>query len=1175
MCILVLSCGAAECPTHAADYCSRIKEILYGSKDDRSIPGFDECHSIGAQGIGLQCTRLAATPTERDAIIADLDMMTQKCLDQPLRIPRHSNTIAFYADDKVIELSGGGLYSFSTPKRSVFVAVEIVDAAAHSKLQDVFVHHSKLSMKLDRSAEEEFLYKDLSTRLIKWAEQLYGPQNSKLAEFEAQLASVATMESNWKNAVMHAERAVSLWDHGAPTYDFNLAGALNALAKALENSNEIRRSVEALRRLHQLLTETRGDGDKETIDALQALARVLGSVDEVVEADAYFERVLHNLTEAGGFEQDVRLLMRQLAYRQVNNGNINVAESLLRKALAVEARVLKGDDEDSARAFGEPNILIGLAWLFEIQGRNSDAEALLRQGVHQMQQIFGAKSTAQVRILTRLAEFYMDHERSSDALKVLQNTQRLLPSDDSERIDLLIYEGLAHLKAGSSEQAVRVLEKARDAASKIGDVEERETQLADVLSRLGQAYAAARKFAMARKTLSAAHTLIKKYAGEQPTQQMQLASRDVLLNLAKLSADEQNYSSASEYLAAATEITTEYYRERSAKTRYAKAWSDRRDDEVNEDILNGFATLVSQLPEKKIELDQRSFEAAQAISDTAAAKSVARAALRARVSPELAGMVRRLQDLRARRDAVSDQLAGVRAGNGIGGSHEHSEKLHETLVALDSELIATEKELCSFDRRYCATLRASTTSPAELSSLLGSNEALMLIVMIRHRTYIWVVSGEAVEYRVVNLSEKALLEKVAALRCGLDEEEWTGLSSAARCGTLLGIERPADADPLPFHLGIAHELYQALFGAVENLIQGKQLLIVSSGPLTSLPFHVLVTRTPEAALPNSFAGYRGVPWLGRAHAISVLPSVSSLKALRRHAKGSSGPKAYIGYGNPLLDGDGSCREVEAPGKCPAIEVVTSANIEAAGQGGRRALVRGGSGRRSPDLTTMFDKGEAADTVLASVRALCPLPDTAYEVRCVAERLGIGSEIRLDASATEADVKDLSEKGTLANYRVVHFATHGLLAGDVEVMAKRQGEPALVLTPPKEPKDKNDDGLLMASEVASLKLNADWVVLSACNTASADKPGAEALSGLAKAFFYAGARSLIVSHWPVYSDAAVRLTTHAFAAIDAGKVKGRAEALQQAMGALMDDPTENDNAHPAVWAPFILVGEGGG
>jgi CHAT domain-containing protein len=151
---------------------------------------------------------------------------------------------------------------------------------------------------------------------------------------------------------------------------------------------------------------------------------------------------------------------------------------------------------------------------------------------------------------------------------------------------------------------------------------------------------------------------------------------------------------------------------------------------------------------------------------------------------------------------------------------------------------------------------------------------------------------------------------------------------------------------------------------------------------------------------------------------------------------------------------------------------------------------------------------------------------------------------------------------------LHFATHGLVAGALKGVA----EPALMLTPPAAPSEE-DDGLLTASEVMQLKLDAEWVVLSACNTAAGGAEGAEAMSGLARAFFYAGARALLVSHWEVESDAAVALTTKALAEFQADPRVGRAEALRRSMLALASDKGNVGNAHPSVWAPFLLVGEG--
>jgi CHAT domain-containing protein len=213
------------------------------------------------------------------------------------------------------------------------------------------------------------------------------------------------------------------------------------------------------------------------------------------------------------------------------------------------------------------------------------------------------------------------------------------------------------------------------------------------------------------------------------------------------------------------------------------------------------------------------------------------------------------------------------------------------------------------------------------------------------------------------------------------------------------------------------------------------------------------------------------------------------------------------------------------------------------------------------------RGTVAD--IAELRkALLPLPETADELRKVAASVHANrADVILGPDATETRVK----QAKLNQYRIVYFATHGLLAGDVADFAKLNAEPALVLSLPEHPTEF-DDGLLTASEVAQLKLNADWVVLSACNTASAEKPGAEALSGLARAFFYAGGRSLIVSNWEVNSDSAVTLMVGTFAALAANPKLSHAEALRTSMLAMIDNTQHPEWADPKYWAPFVVVGE---
>lgn len=176
-------------------------------------------------------------------------------------------------------------------------------------------------------------------------------------------------------------------------------------------------------------------------------------------------------------------------------------------------------------------------------------------------------------------------------------------------------------------------------------------------------------------------------------------------------------------------------------------------------------------------------------------------------------------------------------------------------------------------------------------------------------------------------------------------------------------------------------------------------------------------------------------------------------------------------------------------------------------------------------------------------------------------------VRIGPEATERAVR-ADDADALSQARLVVFSTHGLMAGSA-------AEPGLVMTPPEEASDA-DDRYLSASEAAQLRLSAEFVVLSACNTAASDgRPGGEGLSGLARAFFYAGARSVLVSHWEVSDAATTTLITSTSADLDERRAANdpgvRARALQAGIRAVR---AERRWAHPAYWAAFTLVGEPG-
>ena len=203
-----------------------------------------------------------------------------------------------------------------------------------------------------------------------------------------------------------------------------------------------------------------------------------------------------------------------------------------------------------------------------------------------------------------------------------------------------------------------------------------------------------------------------------------------------------------------------------------------------------------------------------------------------------------------------------------------------------------------------------------------------------------------------------------------------------------------------------------------------------------------------------------------------------------------------------------------------------------------------------------------------------LPDTAAEVREIALALGADpdKDVVLGAKASEKAVRSMK----LDDRRVVMFATHGLIPGELDGLS----QPALALASP-EIGGVEGDGLLTVEKILSLKLDADWVVLSACNTAAGEGGGAEAVSGLGRAFFYAGARALLVTHWPVETVSARRLTTDLFRRQAASQNLSRAAALREAMVEMIGKGERTDDsgkalfayAHPLFWAPFALIGDG--
>lgn len=448
------------------------------------------------------------------------------------------------------------------------------------------------------------------------------------------------------------------------------------------------------------------------------------------------------------------------------------------------------------------------------------------------------------------------------------------------------------------------------------------------------------------------------------------------------------------------------------------------------------------------------------------------------------------------------------------------------LARLGGEVDFLRAEIRAIDARIARDhpdfARFARPEPLSLSSVqdvLAPGEALVFAFTGERDTYVWAVTNRAAGWHRVALGADTMAKSVAEIRASI------ALTLDLRGGIALGQTEDRKRELPEFNRLMASLLYWELFGPLEPMLRDvTHLFTVMDGPLTGLPLSLLVTDT-IADLPGEStdpASLRATNWMFQRFAMTTLPSVESLPLIK--ADTAPAGELFLGFGDPDLYG-------------------TSLETRSAG------LMAGAFGD------------------VEAIRGLSPLPGTRRELNQMASILGIGSDaLYLRERATEAHVRaaPLSNAGTLV------FATHGLLSGELDGLA----EPALVLTPPDRAEPGND-GLLTASEIADLDLNADWVILSACNTAGGDgTPDAQGLSGLARAFLFAGARSLLVSHWPVRDDAAARLTTQTFAALSTDPALSKAQALQQAMNHLMRDESDPTLAHPAAWAPFALVGDGG-
>jgi CHAT domain-containing protein/tetratricopeptide (TPR) repeat protein len=930
-------------------------------------------------------------------------------------------------------------------------------------------------------------------------EKALGPDHPDVAISLNNLVLLYIEQGRYEKAEPLHRRSLGIFEKTLGPDHPTVATSLNNLAGLYQMQGRHADAEPPFRRALLVREKALGPDHPDVAGSLNNLANLYELQGRYGEAEPPFRRSLAILEKALGPDHPtVATSLNNLAGLYETQSRYEEAEPIYWRSLAIREKALGPDHPNVATS------LNNLAGLYVAQGRYLDAEPLYRRSLGILEKALGPDHPDVANLLNNLANLYDSQSRYGEAEPIYWRS-------------LAIREkalGPDHPNVATSLNNLAVLYKEQGRYLDAEPLYRRSLGIRE--KALGPDHP---NVATSLNNLARLYRAQGRYADAEPISHRSLAIRekalspdhpDVALSLHNLAMLYRVQGKIDEALALArrmnASLTLRFTADKGASRQSALAEQGTHSGafELHVSLL---AETLERRPQMRVEAMQEGFGIAQLARASSTADQVAKMASRyAAGSDSLAKLARERQDALARLEQLNSRIvhaAGQRGKEALAATLRDEEAdVGKTIAALDARL----------EREYPQYRELTNPKPLELAvaqKLLAKDEAFVLLLVSWDESFLWVLRRDDAGFFKLAVKQTELVDMVKKLRLQLD----------------LGVGEPERILAQPFDVATAHELYRKILAPAEGLLAGaKQLIVIPDGAMQSLPPGVLVTE-PPAKSTASLDELAQVPWLAKKYAITVLPAVGSLRALRQFAKTPASQEPFSGFGDPLLEGSGE-------------------------------------GARKRNIAALYSRGAVADA--NEVRKLARLPESAGELRAIAMALKAPtSSIRLGAAATERAVKEAD----LTRYRNLAFATHGLMAGDFKGFA----EPALVLTPP-EKGSELDDGLLTAGEISQLKLDADWVVLSACNTAAPDgTPGAEGLSGLARAFFYAGARSLLVSHWAVSSDAAVAITTRMFD--ESAKGGSKAEALNRSMLALMARTDKPYFAHPALWAPFVLVGEG--
>ena len=911
------------------------------------------------------------------------------------------------------------------------------------------------------------------------------------------------------------ERALAIYEEELGREHSNFAETQINLASVYVAQGNYPRAVALYRQSLDRLENTLGPRHMSVAIGHENLAGVYQAQSNFADAITHYEAALGIFIEQQG--------ARHSSVGNTYNNMANVYNAKRDNSNAIDLYLKALDVYQDALPREHPFVISTLGNLansYASVGREEEAEKIYRRAIVSAEKSLGPDHHLVADNSNNLGNLLWQAKRYSEAdpllAKALQIYERRFGGEHPRIASTLDNLGLVRFHQGRNRDAIRFHQRALDMREKLLGGEHPE--VATSVGNLANALRADSRHADAIRHYARAKDIFEKTLGDTHP------SLAIVLDNMALSRFRQNqYDEAMSLIRSAARMLSDRQKQLAAAGNADSGNAPLAHKSIYERLAVIAYEAGRSEPGSLSALTDEAFVAAQNYNLTGVSAALSQMSMRFAAGDDALGkLVREQQDLAAQWQSLDKALVQSLSTARGDDNHRVASQLRKQRTDVEARQESVAAILSEKFPEYQELTSTSALPISDIQALLGPDEVLATYLVAAENVFVWAITDKEVRWEALSkkLSAEELAGRVAEFRHGLELEA-------------AGTDRSK-----MFNLETAFNLYRDILGPVEDAIKDrKKLLLVPAGALTGLPFNVLVTEKPSVPVPASSAGYGDAAWLVKSHAITILPSVSALKSLRQFAQGSRAPEPFIGFGDPVF-GDG-----DAGASRSAVTKAVSAFLN-------------------------YFTGTRANRD-ALVNALPQLPGTAVELKAVANSLGAPArQVRLGKQASEAAVKN----ARLDQYRIVYFATHGLVAGETGQVASF-AEPSLALTIP-DTVSELDDGLLTGSEIAQLRLNADWVVLSACNTAAGDKPGAEALSGLAKAFTYAGARSLLVSHWPVGDEAAARLTTDLFARLTADPKLARAEALRQAMIAMIEDKADETNAYPAFWAPFIVVGEGG-